>query len=294
MESNCLVQIACSPMRIHWDSVVRPLLVALMARVLVEVGTAFGGTTTRMLEWAGAHNGVMHAIDPAPHPKLDLDELRRQYGDAFVFHRALSLDALTRIRDPDFVLIDGDHNWYTVHRELHAIAQVVREENRSFPLTLLHDVDWPYGRRDMYYEPETVPAEHRQPHAQGGLLPNSIELCGEQGFNADMENALVEGTPRNGVRTAVEDFIAETDLKLEWSSVPGFFGVGILADEALIDRTPALREALDVFRSPEFLEQQCRTLELWRVNILARLHTARRELREFRRSSGEPAGADMN
>jgi hypothetical protein len=276
----------------HWESVVRPLLIAVMARILVEVGTAFGGTTTKMVEWAGAHGGVMHGIDPVPNPTLDLNALKRQYGDRFVFHRALSLEALPRIRDPDFVLIDGDHNWYTVHGELHAIAQVVREENRPYPLTLLHDVDWPYGRRDMYHDPETVPAEHRQEHARGGMLPGATELCGEHGLNTIRENALVEGTPRNGVRTAVEDFLAETDLKFDWSSVPGFFGVGILADEALLERTPPLRETLDVFRSPEFLEAQCRALETSRLSTLARLQEARRELSSIRRATGssEPAG----
>jgi hypothetical protein len=274
----------------HWNSVVRPLLIAVMARVLVEVGTAFGGTTTKMLEWAAAHNGVMHGIDPAPKPSLDLEALKAQYGDRFVFHRALSLDALPKIRDPDFVLIDGDHNWYSVHGELQAIAQVAREEGRPYPLTVLHDVDWPYGRRDMYHDPETVPAEHRQEAARGGMMPGVEGLLGEQGMNAGMVNAVIEGTPRNGVRTAVEDFLSGTDLKLEWSSVPGFFGAGILADKALLEQTPALREALDVFKSPEFLEKQCRAIEASRVSMLARLQEARRELKAMRRAANEPAG----
>jgi hypothetical protein len=276
----------------HWESVVRPLLIALMARVLVEVGIASGRTTTKMLEWAAAHNGVMHGIDPAPKPTLDLDKLKTNYGDGFVFHRALSLDALPRIRDPDFVVIDGDHNWYTVHGELHAIRRVVREENRPYPLTLLHDVDWPYGRRDNYYDPETVPAEHRQEHARGGMLPGVTELSGDRGLHAGSQNALVEGTPRNGVRTAVEDFLAESDLNLLWTSVPGFFGVGILADEVLLERTPALREAIDVFHTPEFLEEQCRALEMSRVNTHVRLQEAHRELRSIRSAAGssEPAG----
>jgi Methyltransferase domain len=274
-------------MRRHSESVVRPLLGALRARVLVEVGVSFGATTTRLLEWAAAHNGVMHGIDPAPKPALDLDELKARYGDRFVFHRALSLDALPKIRDPDFVVIDGDHNWYTVHGELQVLARIASEEGRPYPLTVLHDVDWPYGRRDMYHDPETVPAEHRQAHTRGGMLPGVVELSGDQGINVGLENALVEGTPRNGVRTAVEDFLAQTDLKLQWTSVPGFFGVGILADEVLMERTPALREAIDVFHSPEFLEQQCRALELSRVNTMARLQEAQRTLREMRRPANE-------
>jgi Methyltransferase domain len=276
----------------HWESVVRPLLIALMARVLVEVGIAFGRTTTKMLEWAAAHDGVVHGIDPTPKPTLDLDELKANYGDGFVFHRALSLDALPKIRDPDFVVIDGDHNWYTVHGELYAIARVANEENRPYPLTLLHDVDWPYGRRDVYHDPETVPAEHRQEHARGGMLPGVTELSGARGLHADSHNALVEGTPRNGVRTAVEDFLAETDLNLLWTSVPGFFGLGILADEVLLERTPALREAIDAFHTPEFLEAQCRALETSRLHTLTGLQEARRELRSIRSAAGssEPAG----
>ena len=272
-------------METHWESVVRPLLVALAARVLVEVGIAFGTTTRRLLEWAAATKGVVHGIDPAPSPSLDLDKLDARYGERLVFHRALSLDALPKIRDPDFVLIDGDHNWYTVHSELHAIARVAREEDRLYPLTVLHDVDWPYGRRDMYHNPEVVPAEHRQEHMRGGMLPGVVELTGERGLNAAFQNALVEGTPRNGVRTAVEDFLTETDLNLLWTSVPGFFGVGILADELLLERRPAVREAIEVFHSPEFLEEQCRALELARLNALAQLTEMGRVLTEARREA---------
>ncbi len=242
---------------------------AATARVIVEVGIASGATTTRLLEWADAHNAVVHGIDPAP--VVDVDELKTRSGARFVFHRARSLDALPTIRDADVVLIDGDHNWYTVHGELQALARVAHEERRPYPLTLLHDVDWPYGRRDMYHDPETIPAEHRQPHSKGGILPGVAELAGERGVNRRVQNALVEGTPRNGVRTAVEDFLAETDVSLEWSSVPGFCGVGILADQALLDRTPELREALEALNSPEFLEEQCRRLELSRFQSLANL-----------------------
>src|SRR3954451_7936647 len=112
-------------MRVHWESVVRPLLEAVQARVLVEVGTDFGGTTRMFLEWATEHDGVVHGIDP--YPRREVTALAGEHGDRFVFHRALSLDALPEIRDPDFILIDGDHNWFTVHGELEAIDRVARE-----------------------------------------------------------------------------------------------------------------------------------------------------------------------
>jgi hypothetical protein len=273
----------------HWQTVIRPLLVAAMARVVVEVGLSLGQTTKKLLEWITERDGVMHGIEPAPRVMLEVEELQKQYADHFVFHQALSLDALPRIRDADAVLIDGDHNWYTVHEELRAIEQVAREEGRPYPLTLLHDVDWPYGRRDMYHDPETIPDEFRQQWSKGGMMWGVSELVGEAGFNPSVNHALVEGTPRNGVRTAVEDFLAETDLKLEWTSVTGFFGLGILADETLLERTPALREGIDFLHSPEFLQEQLRLVEMSRVSILTRLHEHRRELRAMRRAARSPA-----
>jgi Methyltransferase domain len=274
-------------MREHWESVVSPLLVAVAARVLVEVGIAFGLTTTKMLEWVAAHDGVLHGIDPLP--RRDVVALADEHADRFVLHRARSLEALPEIRDADFVLLDGDHNWFTVHRELQAIERVAREEGRPYPLTVLHDVDWPYGRRDMYYDPDTIPAQYRHEFAQGGVLPGVSELGGERGLNARTANAVVEGTPRNGVRTAVEDFIAGSELKFHWSSVPGFHGAGILADATVLERTPGLRETLDFFESAEFLEKQCRTLEASRLETQAELEEARRELRKLRRAASARA-----
>ena len=37
------------------------------------------------------------------------------------------------------------------------------------PVMILHDVAWPYGRRDLYYDPATIPEEFRQPYAQKGI-----------------------------------------------------------------------------------------------------------------------------
>jgi O-antigen biosynthesis protein len=269
-------------MSAFWDSVIRPLLVALAARVAVEVGVARGETTMKLLEYGAEHGCVIHGVDPAPRPRLRLPELQAQYGDSFVFHKASSLDALFEIRDADLVMIDGDHNWYSVYNELKILATVAAEEKRPFPVTVLHDVDWPYGRRDMYFDPEAIPQEFRQEWAWGGLLPGVQEPVGERGLNITAKNAIVEGTPHNGIRTAVEDFLAQTDLRLEWSSVPGFFGMGIVVDQALLEGTPDLRTAIEWLRSAEFMEQQARRLEENRLALMIELNEARLELSQLR------------
>jgi hypothetical protein len=269
-------------MSAFWDSVIRPLLVALAARVVVEVGVARGETTRKLLEWGAAHGCVTHGIDPTARPRLQLAELEAQYGDAFQFHQATSRDALPRIRDADVVLIDGDHNWYSVHSELEILATVAVSEQRPLPLTLLHDVDWPYGRRDMYFDPEAIPDEYRQEWAKGGLLIGVQELNPDRGHGLALKHAVTEGNPRNGIRTAVEDFLSETDLRINWCSVPGFFGMGILADEALLERSPAVRAQIDELQSPAFLQEQCRRIEENRIGMLIELDTMRRELAALR------------
>ena len=47
-----------------------------------------------------------------------------------------------------------------------------------------------------------------------------------------------EGGPRNGVRTAIEDFLAQTSFKLTFVSIPGCHGLGILGTEELLSSAP--------------------------------------------------------
>ena len=61
-------------------------------------------------------------------------------------------------------LVDGDHNWFTVYHELKMLADGARQARAPLPIIIMHDVFWPYGRRDLYYEPERVPEEFRQPY----------------------------------------------------------------------------------------------------------------------------------
>ena len=94
----------------------------------------------------------------------------------------------------------------------------------SLPLLLFHDVLWPHGRRDDYYRPELVPAEHRQPTAEWGAIhPDERGIHPEGMFYR--WPAAREGGPRNGVLTAVEDFVADRD-GLRLAVVPAFFGLG--------------------------------------------------------------------
>jgi hypothetical protein len=198
-----------------------PCLDAAGARHVVEIG-AFAGDLTRVLvAWAeGAQAGIA-AIDPAPQDELvALADAHPGLG----LIRETSLASLPRIPLPDAVIIDGDHNYYTVSGELSRIA--ARTGDGELPLLLFHDVSWPHGRRDAYFTPEEIPEEHRQPMTEGASLFPGVEATRTGGLPYRFA-AEREGGPRNGVLTAVEDFVGPRD-DVQMAIVPVFFGLGVV------------------------------------------------------------------
>ena len=249
----------------YWDVITEPLLMLLQPRIIVEIGAEQGKSTHRLLTFCQEHDAVLHAIDPAP--KFDVAAWQALHGDRFVFHAATSLEALPRIERYDAVLIDGDHNWYTVYHELKTIEAQCAARQEAFPFVLLHDIAWPYGRRDLYYDPASIPDAHRHPHARGGLRPGDPGLQEHGGYSANLIHATTEGTPHNGVCTAIEDFLEQTPLALDFIAVPGFHGLGVLCPRALRASHPALSEALDAWTLPDPLRRYVERLEAVRVNI---------------------------
>ena len=188
---------------------------------VVEVGAYAGDLTRFLLDWAAPAGAQVWAIDPSPQPELvRLSEQRPE----LTLYRATSHEALKEMPAAEAYVIDGDHNYYTVSEELRLIAE--RHAAEELPLMMFHDVGWPHGRRDDYYSPELVPVEYRQPTSEGGgLFPGLSEP--QPGGLPYKWPATAEGGPRNGVLTAIEDFVAARE-KLTLAVVPSFFGLGAL------------------------------------------------------------------
>ena len=238
-----------------WNTVIGPILEAAAARRVVEVGALQGETTVRMLNSLGPESEV-HVIDPVP--QFDPSEHERRFPGRYHFHRDISHNVLPDLPPVDAALIDGDHNWYTVYNELKMLAATAREAGAPLPILILHDVGWPYGRRDLYYAPDRIPEEFRQPYAQKGIRlrggPRARrDLLERGGFNPKMNNAVHEGGARNGVMTAVDDFIAEYEGELRLRVVPIYFGLAIVVAEERIASRPQLGEALERLDDPQFL-----------------------------------------
>jgi hypothetical protein len=150
---------------IHHAEVLLPCLDTAGVRSVAEVGAFAGDLTRVLLDWAAKSGARVWAIDPSPQDSLvELDRTR----DELELVRKTSLEALPEIPLPDAVVIDGDHNYYTVSEELRLIDE--RAARGDLPLLLFHDVAWPHGRRDDYYAAELIPEDQRQPIAEGGGL----------------------------------------------------------------------------------------------------------------------------
>jgi methyltransferase family protein len=193
-------------------------------RSVIEVGAERGRLTQELLKWAAPNGARITAIEPEP--MSDLLELVEEYPDLEIVEET-SLAALEHIPIADAVVLDGDHNYYTLSNELRLIGE--RAPDGRLPLLVFHDVCWPLARRDQYAAPDRIPAEHRHPYGEDIRLVPGNKGTAERGLPFEW-GALEEGGPANGVMTAIEDFMAEHG-GLRLAVIPLFFGCGLLWPE---------------------------------------------------------------
>ena len=207
-----------------WNTIMRPIIEGVKAQKILEIGSYTGINTKDILEYCLDHDLQLIAIDPFPN--FDVKEFKIRYGDKFEFYQELSLNWLPLIKNIDVILIGGDPNWYTVYNELKIIEKNFNEKN--FPIIFLHDVGWPYARRDLYYNPENTPKSYRQPYKKSEMSPKETSIKENGGMNEGFYNSIYENNLKNGVLTVVEDFINESELEFTFKTIKVFSGLGIL------------------------------------------------------------------
>jgi hypothetical protein len=208
-------------MKFFADAIVKPYIAENQYVDICEIGASLGENTDRVLELDAVK---MTLVDPC----LDAQLTTKFAGNSRVkIERGLSLEVLPSLQGTfDCFLIDGDHNWYTVYNEL----RLIKEKGllRAGGSVFFHDVNWPYDRRDMYYDPSRIPAEYLLPHAKKGIVRGKSLLADSGGTNGHLDNALHEGGPRNGVLTAVEDFWKENRDEYELFVIDQENGLGVM------------------------------------------------------------------
>ncbi len=238
-----------------WKTHIKPIANIIKATDFLEIGAEYGRNTEQLLAFCNEVNGKLSVIDPAP--KFDEAFLRNRYKQChFRSYKDLSVNVIPDIEDFHIGLIDGDHNWYTVFNELKLIEEKYAHRIDQFPVLFFHDISWPYGRRDLYYNPKVIPQKYLQEHQKAGLLLGESELSQSCYFNAHLFNATIEGGDKNGVLTAIEDFIDESLIDFDWLKFPTSHGLGILVCQDRKLSAPELSHYLDKIRlSPTVFQE---------------------------------------
>ncbi len=252
-------------------------LIEVMApEIVAEIGAYRGITTRALLNIANEVGFDVHVVDPALPEESDDARLTR--------FKQLSIDYLGVDHGASVFFIDGDHNYFTVEREL----SLIHQQRAGRPvLTLLHDVSWPCARRDMYYLPDTIPKSARKPTVDYSVLSvaSSTLLEGDAGVPMTIPVAIEEAGDANGVLTAVEGFLSTHD-GYEYIQLPAIFGLGVLWSTA--DLSDSQRKAFAKIKERiQWVSPFAATMELNRLILLARVNEAGAEWHKCQRAIAE-------
>lgn len=261
-----------------WQRYIGPIVDVVQPRQMLEIGAEFGWNTRHILAYCRAHGAKADIVDPAPGPGF-METIAPYLDKECTYHPSKGTDVTPTITPPDVALIDGDHNWYTVYNELTKLFARSAECGKTPPVTFMHDAAWPYARRDMYYSPDSIEPKERHPFAYRGIIPGQGDLT-EKGLNGHLANALHEGGPRNGVLTAIEDFVNSSSSKIHLYKLPFFNGLAILVPEQRL--TPKLKTLIDSFYTAENMMSALIMLEEY--SMMVRVDMAQLQIQLRRRT----------
>lgn len=248
------------PLLLHSLAVFRELFdILFSARTIdtvIEIGVESGQVSGMCLELGAA---AVYCVDPAV-----THDLRAVLAtdDRLQLVAGHSPDVLAQLPLADLYVLDGDHNYATVAAELDWILTHAPDA-----IVVVHDVGWPWSRRDLYYEPSPLPAHDRHPASAAGptIWHDELTPAGFVGAGA-FRCATHAGGERNGVRTAVEDALTRAPDAWSFEVVPAVFGLGILVRRGS-PAADALNDDIHRYSSSQLLQ----TLENNRIALYTRV-----------------------
>ena len=116
----------------------------------------------------------------------------------------IPVNALPRFNGYDAIFINDDSNYFTVFSELN----IIKNSNDEFPLVFICNNKFPNKRRDSYVSPDNIPIDFINVYSDELILYyDNDEIVIHDGNY----HACDEKTPKNGVLTAIEDFLVENN-----------------------------------------------------------------------------------
>lgn len=246
-----------------------PLIQSLIEAVgpssICEIGSDQGMTTQLLRKYCEGRDCKLHSVDPSFSATRKVDEVLTEYA-------CLSVDYLKSQAPSEVYFLDGDHNYYTMAAEL----QLIRENKIAGKscLMFIHDVGWPWGGIDMFYNNENIPEDKRKKTEANPVISMYRRANTDERLGLPMNGLSValEDQGKSGIATAIDDFLSG-NAQWEYISIPSIFGLGVLACVEPGDHKVAasLKELRYVFdRTRDFLA----ILEFNRIFLLEKINHA--------------------
>ncbi len=209
-----------------WEPVIQYLFARWKPKNIVLMEKSNGALAQLLGDFSAEQHAVLHVLNASP--AWDVAEWKKKYGETVRVYRNTWTDALPQLEHIDTAILDGDPNWYTAYHALQGLRQSADIHKEPFPLVMVHYTGWPYARRDAYPRLDSVPNKYRHPNELGGIVRGAGLPQKNEGLNTAWRHAVVEGGERNGVLTAIEDFIKACPQEISFQSLPVLMGVGVL------------------------------------------------------------------
>ena len=159
----------------------------------------------------------------------EIDDLNGDYLKENIKHfKDDSLNILPNLESFDAIFINDDPNWYTVYNELN----LIKKNNPDFPLVFVCNNKYPNKRRDSYIDPNKIPKEYKNECC------NDLPVIYKEGDETKQTmikdgfcHAIHQDTPKNGVLTAIEDFLNE-NFSLKILDINPFEGITLIYESS--------------------------------------------------------------
>lgn len=232
---------------------------------IAEIGSNKGITTRLIHQYTSKKKIALNVIDPF------LDVSVKLLDNINLFEMT-SAEYFEGDNKSDVYFIDGDHNYQTVTIELESIKRL---SGTSDLLCFMHDVGWPWARRDLYYNPANCSDKE---YAYNQSLHLETDEFTYRGFPSGEVYAMAKqyGGAKNGVQTAIDDFLKSND-ELTYIKIPNVYGLGILISKSLIDN-----ELGDFFVSLKRILPMMSILEANRLRLIQGLDEHHYDMIMFR------------
>lgn len=244
---------------------------------IVAIGLSNEDIIDEILSFCIEQNPTLYAIDP----RIDIKDLIEKYEDLedetktvdkIKYCKDDSLNVLDQLKEYEAIFINGDPNWYTVYNELN----LIKKNNPNFPLVFVCNNKYPHKRRDSYINPEKIPEEFKNECCND--LPILYEKDAETKQTMVKDgfcHAIQKDTPKNGVLTAIEDFLKENPT-LKFLEINPLEGISLIYEPSeIVDlRINKILENEEEYEytlqelSDKFIENDILLRHVSRINVL--------------------------